>query len=85
MDVDSLIVPIGVPVTALTVLFVVLCVVSMAYSFGVKYPKVQPYTIDQKWEHEPLLFSATDVTPVAPGYHGHGHDDLIGGSASGKW
>jgi hypothetical protein len=83
--VEDLIVAIGLPVVILTVVSVVLVVGGMTLASGVKYPKVQPYTIDQKWEHEPLLFSATDVTPVAPGYHGHGHDDLIGGSASGKW
>jgi hypothetical protein len=83
--VEDLIVAIGLPVVILTVISVVLVVGAMTLTFGVRYPKVQPYTIDQKWEHEPLLFSATDVTPVAPGYHGHGHDDLIGGSASGKW
>jgi heme/copper-type cytochrome/quinol oxidase subunit 2 len=83
--VEDLIVAIGLPVVILTVISVVLVVGAMTLGSVVKYQKVQPYTIDQKWEHEPLLFSATDVTPVAPGYHGHGHDDLIGGSASGKW
>ena len=84
MDIDSLIVPIGVPVTALTVLFVVLCVVSMAYSFGVKYPKVKRYDLDQTWEHAPLLFSATEIEPMVLPRHAEA-GDVDGGSASGKW
>jgi hypothetical protein len=83
--VEDLIVAVGLPVVILTVIMVALVIGAMILTAGVKYPKVQPYSIDQKWEHEPLLFSATEVAPVAPGYHGHGHDDLIGGSASGKW
>ncbi|MCH5644133.1 hypothetical protein [Gordonia sp. ABSL49_1] len=81
---DSLIVPIGVPVTIITVFFVVLCVVSMAFSFGVKYPKVQEYTLDEPWDRAPLLFSATDIEPMALPRHAE-PGDVDGGSASGKW
>ncbi len=83
---DSLIVPpIGVPVTIVTVLFVVLCVVAMVFSGGgVKYPKVKEYTLDQQWEHAPLLFSATDIEPMALPRHAE-PGDVDGSSASGKW
>ncbi|KSU60689.1 hypothetical protein GR168_09610 [Gordonia sp. JH63] len=84
MDVDSLIVPIGVPVTILTVLAVLLCVVAMVFSSGVKYPKVEEYTLDQQWEHAPLLFSATDIEPMALPRHAE-PGDVDGSSASGKW
>lgn len=84
MDVDSLIVPIGVPVTIVTVLFVVLCVVSMVFASGVKYPEVKHYTLDEQWEHGPLLFSATEIEPMALPRHVE-PSDLDGSSASGKW
>ncbi|MEE3850753.1 hypothetical protein VZC37_10435 [Gordonia sp. LSe1-13] len=81
---EDLIVPIGVPVTILTVLSVVACVVAMAFTRGVKYPKVQNYTLDQEWQHKPLLFSATDIEPMALAHHAEA-SDTDGGSASGKW
>ncbi|WP_279103423.1 hypothetical protein [Gordonia paraffinivorans] len=84
MDIDSLIVPIGVPVTIVTVLFVVLCIVSMVFSGGVKYPEVKEYTLDQRWERDPLLFSATDIEPMALPRHVE-PGDLDGSMASGKW
>ncbi|ORM37046.1 hypothetical protein [Williamsia sp. 1135] len=82
---EDLIVAIGMPVIIITIISVVMVIGALVITSGVKYPKVQYYKIDQKWEHGPLLLSATEANPVAPGYHGHGHDDLIGGSASGKW
>lgn len=81
---ESLIVPIGMPVTIITIIFVIGCVVSMLFAHGSKYPKQQTYTLDQKWTHEPLLLSATEDGPVAAPEHGHG-DIEIGGSAHGKW
>lgn len=81
---NDLIVPIGVPVTILTVAFVLLCVISMAFSWGLKYPKVAQYTLDQQWDHAPLLFSATDIEPMSLARHGAA-TDVDGGSASGKW
>lgn len=81
---EDLIVPIGVPVTIIVILSVVGCVVAMAYSFGLKYPKVKDYTLDEKWEHGPLLFSAVDMEPVALPRHAE-PGDVDGGSASGKW
>lgn len=82
---EGLIVAIGMPVIIITIISVVMVILALLITSGVKYPKVKYYTVDQKWEHGPLLLSATEATPVAPGFHGHGHDDLIGGSASGKW
>ncbi|MDL9938547.1 hypothetical protein QSJ18_17515 [Gordonia sp. ABSL1-1] len=84
MDLEDLIVPIGVPVTIVTIVFVVACVVAMAFSFGVKYPKVEEYTLDQRWDRSPLLFSATDIEPMALARHAEA-SDVDGGSASGKW
>ncbi len=81
---DDLIVPIGVPITILVVASVVLCVISMAFSSGVKYPKVQRYTLDQEWTHGPLLFSATEIAPMARSSHADA-SDVDGGSANGKW
>jgi hypothetical protein len=81
---DNLIVVIGVPVTILCVLSVVVCVVAMVFSGGVKYPKVANYTLDQQWDHQPLLFSATDIQPMTLAHHSES-TDVDGGSASGKW
>ncbi|MFT4042165.1 MAG: hypothetical protein QM673_03280 [Gordonia sp. (in: high G+C Gram-positive bacteria)] len=81
---DNLIVYIGLPVTILVVLSAAACVVSMAFSSGVKYPKLKEYTLDQPWDREPLLFSATDISPVALPRHAE-PSDVDGGSASAKW
>ena len=81
---EDLIVPIGVPITILVVLSVIACVVSMVMSGGLKYPKVPTYTLDQKWTHKPLLFSATDIAPMTAERHAES-DDVNGGTASGKW
>ncbi|GAB88454.1 aa3-type cytochrome oxidase subunit CtaJ [Gordonia rhizosphera] len=81
---DNLIVIIGVPVTILCVLAAAACVVSMAFGHGLKHPKVQEYTLDQQWDHEPLLFSATDIEPMTLARHAES-TDADGGSASGKW
>jgi hypothetical protein len=61
---------------------------------GQRYPGPVPsdnaYTLGQKWEYEPVLWTATDEV-TRPGHHAHhGHvvgnpADLIGGTASGKW
>lgn len=75
---------IGVVVTVICLVFVALCVVSMAFSGGVKYPKVSEYTLDQPWTRKPLLFSATGMDPVALPHHAE-PADVDGGSASGKW
>lgn len=82
---DGLIVAIGLPVTILCIIAVVGCVVSMAWAFGAKYPKGENYTLSKQWKREPLLLSATEVSPVSATHHDASVDDLIGGSASGKW
>ncbi|GAA1462741.1 hypothetical protein [Williamsia maris] len=82
---DGLIVAIGLPVTILCIIAVVGCVLSMAWAFGAKYPKVENYTLSKQWKREPLLLSATEVSPVSAAHHDASVDDLIGGSASGKW
>ncbi|MFT4126962.1 MAG: hypothetical protein QM662_12135 [Gordonia sp. (in: high G+C Gram-positive bacteria)] len=81
---DSLMVGIGIVVTVICIVFVILCVASMAYSFGLKYPKVPEYTLDRPWTHKPLLFSATEIEPMALPHHAD-PTDVDGGSASGKW
>ncbi|MBT0568295.1 hypothetical protein [Williamsia sp. CHRR-6] len=82
---EDWIVWIGFPIVVLCGISVLACIVSMAYAFGVKHAKSENYTLDQEWKRPPLLLSATEVSPVAPPAHHAGHDDLIGGSASGKW
>jgi len=82
--VENLIVPVGVTVTALCLLMVFGCVVSMLFSWGVKRPKVQEYTLDQPWNRPPALFSATEVQPMALASHAE-PADTEGGAASGKW
>lgn len=81
---NDLIVPIGLPITILVVLAAGLCVISMAFSGGVKYPKVEQYSLDQQWTRGPLLLSATEISPMALPSHGTA-SDANGGSASGKW
>lgn len=81
---DNLIVAIGMPVTIICCLFVAACVVSMVFSSGLKYPKVSHYTLDQQWDHAPLLFSATEIEPMALPRDAE-TTDVDGGSASGKW
>ncbi|GAB40678.1 MULTISPECIES: aa3-type cytochrome oxidase subunit CtaJ [Gordonia] len=81
---DNWIAYIGVPVTVLVVIFALACVVSMAFSNGVKYPKQQEYTLDQKWDRGPLLFSATEIESIALPRHAE-PNDVDGGSASAKW
>ncbi|MGC4932519.1 hypothetical protein ACLQ3C_02385 [Gordonia sp. DT30] len=75
---------IGVVVAVVCIVAVVMCVVSMAFSSGLKYPKLAEYTLDQEWTHKPLLFSATEIEPMALPHHAE-PTDLDGGSASGKW
>ncbi|MGB3770387.1 MAG: hypothetical protein WBF79_10285 [Rhodococcus sp. (in: high G+C Gram-positive bacteria)] len=58
-------------------------------------PRPAPYRLGQPWEHEPVLWSATDeVTPYThhsnASHSSHaeltaGSASLIGGRASGKW
>lgn len=81
---DSLIVPIGMPILIITLIFIAACVVSMVFTSGSKYPKQKMYTLDQKWTYGPLLLNATEDGPVAAPSHGHGEIE-IGGSAHGKW
>lgn len=81
---DNLIVAIGMPVTILVVLSCVACVVAMAFAWGLKYPKGRRYTLDQEWDGEPLLFSATEIAPMTLAKHAE-PTDVDGGSASAKW
>lgn len=82
--VDQLLVPVGMTVVVLCLLAVAACVVSMAFSHGMKRPKIAEYTLDQPWENGPTLFSATDIEPMALSRHFE-PGDVEGGSASGKW
>jgi len=82
--VEDLIVPVGITVTALCLLMVAGCVVSMLFSWGTKRPEVQEYTLDQPWNRPPALFSATEIQPMALARHAE-QADTVGGAASGKW
>ncbi|MGB3696434.1 MAG: hypothetical protein WBA05_03275 [Gordonia sp. (in: high G+C Gram-positive bacteria)] len=81
---DQLLVPVGMTVVVLCLLAVAACVVSMVFSHGMKRPKVTEYTLDQRWENGPTLFSATEIEPMALSRHFE-PGDVEGGSASGKW
>ena len=81
---DDLIVPVGMTVLVLCLLSVLLCVVSMIFSGGVKRPEVKEYTLDQRWDRGPALFSATEIEPMTLARHFE-PGDTEGGSASGKW
>ncbi|GAB2669676.1 hypothetical protein GCM10027169_34480 [Gordonia jinhuaensis] len=80
---DDAITVLGLVVVIGTLVVVAMVVVSMLFTSGTKCGKVEPYTLDKEWKHNPQLFSATDIEPVAGPEHEH--DDAIGGSASGKW
>ena len=82
--VDSLVVPVGMTVVVLCVISVLICVVSMAFSWGVKRPKIKAYSLDQRWDNAPVLFTATDIDPMTLARHAE-PGDTEGGSASGKW
>ncbi|SIS12971.1 aa3-type cytochrome oxidase subunit CtaJ [Williamsia sterculiae] len=83
---EDVILWVGIVVVILTVLSVLLAVGAMAVGGKSRYRATTTYRLSEKWDHKPLLFSATDIEPVAAPSHGaHGTDDLIGGSASGKW
>ncbi|MFT3714847.1 MAG: hypothetical protein QM774_02580 [Gordonia sp. (in: high G+C Gram-positive bacteria)] len=81
---ESLIVPVGIVVTVLCVLTVLGCVLSMFFSSGVKRPKNDEYTLDQQWDRAPVLFSATDIEPMALARHFE-PSDTEGGAAHGTW
>nr|WP_212763211.1 hypothetical protein [Gordonia araii] len=71
----------------MVVISVLLCVLAMVYLtfFGVtKYKDTEYYTLDQPWEHEPILFSATEVPNMALPAHAE-ESDTAGGAAHGKW
>lgn len=70
--------------TILVLSSVAICVIAMLFSFGTKSPEVTSYRLGKNWDHEPMLFSALDCAPVAPGFHSHG-GEITGGSAHGKW
>lgn len=84
VEVEQYIVPIGVVVTVLVLIMFGLSVLSLVFSRGLKYPKVEEYTLDQKWEIDPLLFSATEIEPMTLG-RDFQPSDVDGSSASGKW
>ncbi|WOC10952.1 aa3-type cytochrome oxidase subunit CtaJ [Gordonia sp. MP11Mi] len=81
---DQLLVPVGMTVVVLCLLSVLICVVSMAFSWGVKRPRPKEYTLDQRWDRNPQLFSATEIDPMTLARHA-APGDTEGGSASGKW
>lgn len=75
----------GITVIA-TIVVVILCVISMATGRNEKYQQPGEYKLGEPWTREPLLFSAVDEAAVGPaGHHGEANENLIGGSASGKW
>lgn len=85
--VEDLIVPIGLPAVIAVCTAVILCVLSMMYLtfFGkTKYQAPARYTLDQPWDHAPILFSATEVPNMALPAHAH-ESDTEGGAAHGKW
>ncbi len=85
--VEDLIVPIGLPVLIAVCTAVILCVLSMMYLTFVgktKYAAPKRYTLDQKWSHAPILFSATEVPNMALPAHAQ-DSDSEGGAAHGKW
>ncbi|QKT06945.1 hypothetical protein HUN08_06895 [Gordonia sp. X0973] len=85
--VEDLIVPVGLPVVILVCASVILCVLSMVWLtfFGVtRYKAPQHYTLDQPWDHDPILFSATGVPNMALPAHAT-ESDTEGGAAHGKW
>lgn len=81
---ENLLVPVGMVVTIAVCLMVLACVLSMLFSSGVKRPKLQEYSLDQSWDRAPLLFSATDIEPMALPRHFE-PGDIEGGSAHGTW
>lgn len=70
---------------------VIYLVISFLSTRGKPYAGTAPAHFDLRahWSHEPVLWSAVDEV-TTHGHHGH-HEltaapqDLIGGSASGKW
>lgn len=87
---NDLIEPVGVVVTALTILIVVMIVVVMLFATGEKQVPAPVYRLGEEWTYGPLLLSAVDELPV--GGHsgaGHGHDaseiTAAGGAAHGTW
>lgn len=84
MSLDSYVVPVGMTVLILCLIAVALCVISMAFSSGVKRPQPVVYSLEERWTHDPLLFSAMEIEPVALPRHFE-PGDIQGGSASGKW
>lgn len=81
---NEYIVPIGMVVTVVVIIFFLLSVLSMVTARGLKYPKVKQYTLDQKWENDPLLFSATEIEPMTLSREFQ-PSDVNGSTASGKW
>lgn len=81
---EDLVVPVGLVVTILCLIMVAGCVISMAFSSGLKRPKLREYTLDQEWTRAPALFSATEIEPMALARHAE-PGDTEGGYASGKW
>jgi len=85
--VEDLIVPIGLPVVIATCVAVALCVLAMTFLtfFGkTKYYAPTLYTLDQPWDRDPILFSATGVPNMALPAHAE-ESDTEGGAAHGKW
>lgn len=86
----------GVSILETTLIFVgipllVVLILAGMGRIGPKYTAPDPaeYKLGDKWEHEPVLWSAVDEV-TGHGHHGgHGHagsaTELIGGTASGKW
>ncbi|WP_409563469.1 MULTISPECIES: hypothetical protein [unclassified Gordonia (in: high G+C Gram-positive bacteria)] len=85
--IEDLIVPVGIPVVIAVCTAVLLCVLSMVWLtfFGkTHYQAPERYTLDQPWDHAPILFSSTDVPNMALPAHAEA-SDTEGGAAHGKW
>ncbi len=71
-------------------LLVILILAGLGY-IGPRYTAKDPaeYKLGNKWDHEPVLWSAVDEVAGRGHHGGHGHagsaTELIGGTASGKW
>lgn len=77
----------GIGVVIFVVLSVITVVITMLFARSEKRVKPQYYSLGQEWTFQPLLFSATEISPVGPSAH-VSYDDpnnYLGGSAHGKW
>ncbi len=83
--IEDLIVPVGIPVVIAVCTAVLLCVLSMIWLtfFGkTHYQAPERYSLDQPWDHAPILFSSTVVPNMSLTANAEAADSE-GGSAHG--